>query len=235
MKRARFGLVCTVFTLAIIMIGLSAHVQGLTLDNAQTCNNWYYVYHYRADSNSTETVPVLASTFLNGNTVYLYYTVEDTRNVDLSNKTDLISNNIDFTLTGPSGSIVDNFLTRSIASQNRTLVPATDSSPSKTIESAFLVVMNVTASTQNGEWTISGSYEDKPLFNQQFVVDTTRTAPPFNLPSTTDNSGALFAIIVLAIFAIVITFIVIGIRKRNQRIANVKAAQNSANKPIQIR
>jgi hypothetical protein len=224
MKGAWFGLVCTFFILGILMIGEFPQVQGLTLDNAQTCSSWQYI---GPDLSSIETVPVFASTFYVGNTVYLYYTVEDSRAVDLSNDRDFLSNSISFTLTDPSGLIGDNFFTRSLASESRTRVQATDSSPSKTIESAFLEVMNVTSITQNGLWTISGSYEDKSLFTQQFVVDTSRIAPSpsGNLilttnPTSTDVNYAAITVIalVLTILAALIAFIVIGVRKRNQRL-----------------
>jgi hypothetical protein len=92
--------------------------------------------------------------------------------------------------------------------------------------------MNVTSNTQNGLWTISGSYNDNLLFARTFVVDTTVVAPsitPFIIDispnQAQDNSGNLTAIIVLAILVIIIAFIVLVIRKRNQRktlISNVE-------------
>jgi hypothetical protein len=218
LKAAKIGFVCFFVTITILGIGIFPQARALTLDNAQTASAWKSV---GSDIFSAQIEPVLASSFYTGNTVYLYYTVEDSRTVNNSQK-EFLSNDIYFTLTNPNGSITDNFLTRTLAFSNSTEIPATDSSSSKTIESAYLEVKNVTADAQNGEWVISGYYEDKPLFSQQFTIDTTQTATPnptydfYTMEPTTDNNNyaTLTGLTILVILAILVVLTIIVIRKR---------------------
>jgi hypothetical protein len=161
------SLAIALIILVISILNFMPQVSGLTLDASTVCSGW-----------TSDKQPIAASSFLSGQTVYLYYSTFDNHGYAAT---------LQFSLTDPNGLVWDTYTSRE--EYNSHTETYNSASSSQTEQTSFLKVLDVTSDIQTGTWQITGYYSDTQLFRQTFEVVAGQAAPTSTdpIPSQTDT------------------------------------------------
>ena len=228
------GLICVSLTIILVIsviaiLNFVPQVSGLTLDASTVCSGW-----------TSDKQPVAASSFMSGQTVYLYYSTSDNGYVS--------GDSISFTLVDPNGQVWNTYASREEYNMQTATYTSPSGSTAQTQSSSFLKVLDVTSDIQIGTWQITGYYGGTLLFQQNFEVVAGQAAPSsiFTIPSytdtipsytdtptTLDNSGSLeiagvaFFIIFIVVILVVIVAVFMRMDKKHKQATQTPPPQTN--------
>jgi lipid-A-disaccharide synthase-like uncharacterized protein len=148
----------------------------------------------------TQAEPVPVNKFSAGDTVYLYYMISGTMQENPGSDTLLPQ----LSLIDPSGEEVNTFQNRNIYNSSNVFY-----GNSVFTESGYLVVLEVTSATTEGNWTLNAYNSNTLIFTEGFVVEKEASPSP-----TVPEFPAHFIEITLVASMILVLSAVIIAKKR---------------------